>query len=224
MKNQDELTAQLAAILTAGEKVLATETSDNQHKNLVNEEKFHDFRITALSYLGRVFGQDSTYSQTFKSEVTHPTASRTRRGIGILSAAGKDLQGDWLETTTGAISREVLADLLSLAKAQLELLNLRAAAVIAGAVLEKQLRNLCLAKGIKIYNEIQNKAVAKKGLQLTGEAYKRKIYDRQENREIIGWLELYDKAVNARSGGDITAEQVKSMISGILVFLTKSRY
>ena len=223
MKNQDELIAQLAAILTTGEKVVATETGDSQQKSLVSEEKFHDFRITALSYLGRVFGQDSTYHQSFKSEVTQATASRTRRGIGILTGDGKDLQGDWLETTSGAITRDVLTDILRLAKIHLEQHNIRAAAVIAGTVLEKQLRNLCLAKGIKIYNEIQNKAVAKKGLQLTGEAYKRKIYDRQENKEIIAWLELSEKAAVAK-GEDITAEQVKTMISGIQSFLTKIRY
>ncbi len=223
MKNQDELLAQLAAILMNGEKVIATETGESQQKSLVNEEKFHDFRISALSYLGRVFGQDSTYHQSFKSEVTHPTASRARRGIGILTAAEKDLQGDWLETTSGAINRDVLTDMLHLAKVQLDLNNLRAAAIIAGAVLEKQLRNLCLAKGIKIFNEIQNKAVAKKGLQLTGEAYKRQIYARQENKEIVAWLELYDKAAASKSD-DIPAEQVKTMVTGVLSFLTKIRY
>jgi hypothetical protein len=223
MKNQDELIAQLAAILTIGEKVLATETGDSQQKSLVNEEKYHDFRISALSYLSRVFGQDSTYHQSFKSEVTHPTASRTRRGIGILTAAEKDLRGDWLETTSGAITRDVLTDIVRLAKVQLDLHNLRAATIIAGAVLEKQLRNLCLAKGIKIFNEIQNKAVAKKGLQLTGEAYKRQIYDRQANKEIIAWLEFYDRAVESKSD-DIPVEQVKTMVNGVLSFLTKVRY
>lgn len=223
MKNQDELLAQLATILTAGEKVLATEAGDNQQKNLVNEEKFHDFRISAMSFLNRVFGQDTTYYQSFKSEVTQPTASRTRRGIGILTAAGKDLRGDWLETTSGAITRDVLTDMLQLAKAQLDMHNIRAAIIIAGAVLEKQLRSLCLANGIKIYNEIQNKAVPKKGLQLTGEAYKRQIYDRQKNKAIITWLELYDKATDSK-GDEIPAESAKSMVSGVLSFLTKIRY
>ncbi len=223
MKNQDELIAQLTAIIQTGEKVAAGETGDGQQKSMVSEEKFHDFRISALSFLSRVFGQDSTYHQSFKSEVTHPTASRTRRGVGILTAAEKDLQGDWLETTGGAITREVLMDLLRQAKLQFEGKNLRAAAIIAGAVLEKQLHALCLAKGIKVYNEIQNKAVNKKGLQLTGEAYKKKIYDRQTNKEVIAWFELFEKAAGGK-GDEVTAEQVKTMVSGILSFLTKIRY
>lgn len=223
MKNQDELLAQIAAILTTGEKVLSTETGESQQKSTVNEEKFHDFRISALSYLSRVFGADSTYHQSFRSEVTQPTASRTRRAIGILTAAAKDLHGDWLETTSGAVARDVLTDVLRMGKSQFEAGNYRAAAIIAGAVLEKQLRNLCLAKGIKIYNEVQNRAVAKKGLQLTGDAYKKKVYSRQENKEIVSWLELYERAA-ATPAQDVSAESVKTMISGISSFINKIRY
>ncbi len=80
MKNQDELIAQAAAIITLGEKVLATETSDSQSKSLVNEQNFHDFRISSLSFLSRVFGETSTYYESFRTEVIHHTASRTRRG------------------------------------------------------------------------------------------------------------------------------------------------
>ncbi len=223
MKNQDELITQATAIITMGEKVLATETSDSQSKSLVNEIKFHDFRITTLSYLGRVFGEISTYYESFRTEVTHHTASRTRRGIGILTAARRELQGDWLETTSGAITRDILIDMLRLARMQFDQGNHCAAAVIAGAILEKQLRSLCLARGIAIHNEIQGKAVPKKGLQLTGEAYKKKLYDRQDNKAVISWLELCDAAaqgtVEAIDGG-----QVKNMLNEMQAFLTKIRY
>lgn len=223
MKNQDELTAQLTTIIQSGERVLTTETGEGQQKSLVNEQKFHDFRISALSFLSRVFGQDSTYYQSFKSEVSHPTASRTRRGIGMLTAARNELQGDWLETTGGAINRDVLTDMIRLAKTQLDENHHVAAVIIAGAVLEKQLRNLCLAKGIKIHNDLENRAVLKKGLQLTGEAYKKKLYERQDNKDVVAWLELYDAAAAGRSDA-VTAAQAKHMVGGVLSFLVKTRY
>lgn len=223
MKNQDELTAQLTTIIQSGERVLTTETGEGQQKSLVNEQKFHDFRISALSFLSRVFGQDSTYYQSFKSEVSHPTASRTRRGIGMLTAARNELQGDWLETTGGAINRDVLTDMIRLARTQLDENHHVAAVIIAGAVLEKQLRNLCLAKGIKIHNDLENRAVPKKGLQLTGEAYKKKLYERQDNKDVVAWLELYDAAAAGRSDA-VTAAQVKHMVGGVLSFLVKTRY
>jgi hypothetical protein len=65
--------------------------------------------------------------------------------------------------------------------------------------------------------------VTKKGLQLTGEAYKKKIYDRQTNKEVIAWLELFEMATGGK-GDEVTAAQVKTMVGGILSFLTKIRY
>jgi len=223
MKTQDELITQATALITMGEKVLATETSESQSKSLVNEVKFHDFRISALSYLGRVFGEISTHYESFRTEVTHHTASRTRRGVGILTAARRALQGDWLETTTGAISRDILIDMLRLARMQFDQGNHCAAAIIAGAILEKQLRNLCLARGIAIHNESHGKAVAKKGLQLTGEAYKKKLYDRQDNKAVISWLELCDAAAKGTDEA-IDGEQVKNMLNEMQAFLTTIRY
>ena len=222
MKNQDELVAQAAAIITLGEKVLATETSDNQTKALVNEQKFHDFRITALSFLSRVFGELGVYYESFRTEITHYTASRTRRGIAILNAAKRELQGDWLTTTSGSVARDMLVDMLRIARAQYDQDNYQAAVVIAGAILEKQLRNLCLARGIAIHNIIQGKAIPKKGLQLTGEAYKKKLYGRQDNKAVIGWLELFDTAAKGKQ--DITSDQVKNMLNEMQAFLTKIKY
>ena len=223
MKNQDELIAQANAILTMGEKVLTTESSDGQAKSMVNEQKFHDFRISALSFLGRVFGELSPYYQGFRSEVTHHTSSRTRRGVGMLTAAKRELQGDWLATATGAASRDILLDMLRLATQHAEQGKPWAAAVIAGAMLEKHLRSLCLARGIALDNDIQGKAVAKKGLQLTGEAYKKKLYERQDNKAVIGWLELCDSAV-AGTGDAIDGDEVKSMLRHMHIFLKKIKY
>lgn len=223
MKNQDELIAQAGTLIQMGEKVLSTETADNRLKPLVNEQKFHDFRISALSFLTRVFGEGSTYSQSLKSEVTQPTASRTRRGIGILAAAQRDLRGNWLETTTGAISRDILLDMLRLAKIQADQGYNIAAIIIAGSLLEKALRNLCLTYGLPIHNEIQNKAIPKRGLQLTGELYKKKAYTRQENKAILGWLELYNNAVEEKVKS-ITAAEAKDMLNGLLTLFTKMKY
>jgi len=223
MKNQDELIAQLAAIITMGETVLGTETGGNQSKSLVNEQKFHDFRISALSYLSRVFGEVSTYYESFRTEVIHHTASRTRRGLGMLTAAKRELEGNWLETTRGAVARDILIDMLRLARIQLDQDNLSTAAIIAGAILEKQLRSLCLARGISIHNDIQGKAIPKKALQLTGEAYKKKLYDRQENKAVMSWLEIYDAAAKGNLDA-FTSSQVKSMLNEMQAFLTKIKY
>ena len=218
MKNREDLKGQAAAIIRLGDKVLETETAVTNSSPLVSEQQFHEFRISALSYLSRVFGNHSTYYQSFKTEVTHATASRTRRGLAIIKAGQRDIEGDWLETTKGAFTKDLLSDMLRLAKVQADLKNNKAAAIIMGTILEELLRALCLKAGIKIYNEIQGKAIPKKGLQLTGDAYKKKIYERQENKMIIAWLELYTDAL-ADNDEKVTTGKVSQMLTGMQSFL-----
>jgi hypothetical protein len=60
-------------------------------------------------------------------------------------------------------------------------------------------------------------------LQLTGEAYKKKLYDRQDNKAVISWLELCDAAAKGK-GEDLDIAQVKNMLNGMQAFLTKIKY
>lgn len=223
MNNKDELVTTAATLIKLGEKILNTETEASHRKPLVSEKEFHDFRISTLSFFSRVFGDRSDYYQSFKAEVTQATASRTRRGISMLTAASRELQGNWLDTTRGSIVRDTLADMLRLAQDQLNNGNVRAAVVIAGAVLEKLLRNICLEKDIKIHNEIQGKAVPKKALQLTGEAYKKKLYDRQENKQIINWLDLVQKSA-AEESAPVSLDQASKLVKGIQNLINKLRF
>lgn len=218
MKNREDLKGQAAAIIRLGDKVLETETAVKNSSPIVNEQKFHDFRISALSYLSRVFGNQSTYYESFKTEVTHATPSRTRRGLGVIKAGQRDIEGNWLETTKGAITKDLLSDMLRLAKPQVDQGNNKAAVIMMGTVLEELLRCLCRKADIKIFNEIQGKAVTKKGLQLTGEAYKKKVYERQENKLIIAWLELYSDALAGKDEA-VTEGKVSQMLTGMQSFL-----
>lgn len=222
MKNKDELVAQAGTLIAAGEKVLATESTESQRNPLVNEQKFHDFRISSLSYLSRVFGEMNVYYQTFRTEVTHPTSSRTRRGIGLLAGAKRELQGDWLATTQGALTREILEEMVQLAESQLEQGRNNAAMAIAGAVLELQLRNLCKAKEVSIHNQIHGRAIPKKALQLAGDAYKKKIFTRQDHKALISWLEQCQ--ADAEDKASVTASQVKTMLAGMKSFVARMRY
>jgi len=222
MKNKDELLTQAETLINIGEKVLATESSESQLKPLVNEKNFHDFRISALSYLSRVFGESSNFYQAFRTEVTHPTSSRTRRGLGLLDGAKRELQGDWLSTTQGALTRNILEEMLQLAENQLEQENRGAAASITGAVVELHLRYLCQARGLSIHNEIQGKAVPKKVLQLAGDGYKKKILSRQDNKAVVSWIELCKDGAEGKDS--VTVKQVKAMIRSVKVFLATMRY
>jgi len=223
MKNSNDLITKAQSIITMGEEVLATETKGFQHQTFVDEQKFHTFRISGLSFLSRVFGNNSQHYQSFKTEVTSPGTSRTNRGIGILLAATNELNNNWLETTKGKITSEMLIDFLTMAKGHLEEGNPRNAVVLIGAVIEKHLNNLCRANNIETTNKLQKTATPKKPIQLTGEAYKKKLYDRQQNKKIISWLKLCnsdDQTIQT----DISIKEIQNMCVDVAVFVANSPY
>lgn len=221
MNNREELISQAQALIQLGEKVLETETSPSHTKPVVNDIKFHEFRISCLSYLSRVFGEKLVHCENFKAEVTHPTGSRTRRGIGILKSAISELEGDWLATTRGEIIKDTLTGIIRQAKKQIDQENYKAAALIAGMVVDQVLRAICQKQGIKLYNEIKGKAESKKTLQLTGEAYKKKLYDRQTNKAIITWVELYNDVAAGKETPNLE-KGVTKMLKELQSFLTKT--
>jgi hypothetical protein len=224
MNKQEELVAAVTKLIRLGEKLLETETdSAGQIKPLVDEKAFHDFRISTLSFFSRVFGDRSVYYQSFHEEVTQATASRTRRGISMLTAASRELQGNWYDTVKGAMARDILTDILRLAQDHLNSGNSGAAAIVGGSVLDKLLRTICLEKDIKVHNIIQGKAVPKKAMQLTGEAYKKKLYDRQSNKTIIGWLE-FAKAAAEKRDVPVPEGEAKKMIRDIQNLINKLRF
>jgi len=223
MKKRADLTTKIEAVITMGEKVLATETKGFQQQTFVNEQQFHDFRISGISLLSRIFGDKNQHYQCFKTEVTSPGTSRTRRGLGILSAARTELQGNWIETTRASITSEILTDFLVMAKSNIEAGNLYSAAILICAVVEKHLRNLCLANDISTTNEQRHSTTLKKPLQLNGEAYRKKLYDRQQNKKITSWFELCDGATPT-TVDDILAKQLERMHADVIKFISQNPY
>ena len=223
MKNRADLTAKIEAVIRMGGQVLATETKGFQQQTFVDEEKFHDFRISGISLLSRIFGDNNQHYQCFKTEVTSPGTSRTKRGLGILSAARTELQGNWVETTRASITSEILTEFMDMAKIHIENGNLQGAAVLIGAVVEKHLQNLCLASDIPTTNEQVQPPTLKKPVQLTGDAYKKKLYDRQQNKKIISWLKLCDGAVPIEVS-DNSVKQLTKMHAGVIEFMAQTPY
>ncbi len=223
MKKRADLTAKIEAVITMGEKVLATETKGFQQQTFINEQQFHDFRISGISLLSRIFGDKNQHYQCFKTEVTSPGASRTKRGLGILSAARTELQGNWVETTRASITSEILTEFMAMAKTNIEAGNLQSAAILICAVVEKHLRNLCLANDISTINKQMHSTTLKKPLQLNGEAYKKKLYDRLQNRKIISWFELRDGS-EPTTVNEISVKQLESMHADVTKFMSQTPY
>ncbi len=193
MSEQNERMKELEKLVRQGKKVLETacQSSNPNAAPEVREEKFHAFRIASLSWLSLVFNNDHIYSQSFKNEVTHATVARTKRALGILEAAKTELTSNWLPTTKSSLARDILSSMLRHAQREYEQNHLQAAAILCGAITDELLRRICLKAKIGLVNDqLQGKPAAKKALQLTGEAYKKKVFDRAINKQFITCIEL----------------------------------
>ncbi len=222
MAEQNKLLQEAERLLAQGRKLLETsfQSANPNAAPEVKEEPFHAFRVSCSSWLDRVFGDNHTYSKTFRNEVTLATVSRTKRALGILEAAKDEINGEWLTTTRGKLAKDMLSNILRHAQTQRDAKNLRASVLICGAVIDEFLRRICLKEGIALVNEqMQNKPAMKKALQLTGEAYKKKVYDRTINKQFITWIELF----NEQSGENSTPpeeKRVDKMLKEIRKLLT----
>jgi len=221
MINREDLVTQTLALIRMGEKVLETESTDSRQKTLVDETKFHDFRISALSYLSRIFAEKSDFYQSFKSEVTQATSSRTRRGIGILEASRKAIQEGWLESAGDTLRREILLDMLNIARAEAEERRVATAITIGCTILEKYLRDLAAAHDIPTENRMRDKQVAKRGLQLSGELYKKKLLSRQDSRAVVQQFELLTNKEDG-SRKKLTSKDAQTCLTTVQRLITSS--
>ncbi len=220
MSEQSERIKELNKLIKQGDKILETASRGSNPNSIpeVNEEKFHAFRIAALSWLNRVFAADHTCNQSFASEVTHATVARTKRAIGILQAAKIELESEWLPATRSSLAKDMLSSILNHAQREYRQGNLRAAAIICGTMVDELLRRICLKAKIGLTNQqLQGgKPATKKALQLTGEAYKKKVFDRTVNKQFISAIELFNEQTKA----DAPPPEAKKM-EQMLVLLQK---
>ncbi|CAG34813.1 hypothetical protein [Desulfotalea psychrophila] len=77
MKTQRDTDKKIIALIKMGDKILETAVEGHQ-KQYLNEKKFHDFRISALSFLSVTFGVTSQFYKEFEKEVTLPNPYQNR--------------------------------------------------------------------------------------------------------------------------------------------------
>jgi len=110
----------------------------------VDSQAANQWHASAKSILANSFGRDSEhyalFEQCFEKGVTY---SPLRMGIGILSAAKEDLEHGYVQDIRNLVAAEMFSDLLDQASELLQAGYFGPAAVLAGAVLEDNLRKLC---------------------------------------------------------------------------------
>ncbi len=179
----------IATLIKQGEKALAS-SSEGHQKFYMNEKLFHDFRISALSFLTVVFGTKSQFYKEFYKEVTSPTPVKTSRGIGILEGARKELQGDWLTPVRAEIYGDFERDILTVAKNQIQQGIIEGGFTLAMGVLENHLQRFASQNNLPIERKTSTTSRPYTAVQLNSRIYKKGLYPRNLNKKIFKWLEL----------------------------------
>jgi hypothetical protein len=142
---------------------------------------------------------------------------------GFLRSVRKEVEAGSLDSLAMQIEAEVLSDYLEQASAVLvgarDEPNHIAAAVIAGASLERCLRTLCSAQS-PVEPTVNDKG-AHLGMSTLIDSLKRRgIFNELQAKELRTWATLRNHAAHG-SFSEFTRVQVESMVTGVLRFVTE---
>jgi hypothetical protein len=118
----------------------------------VDREALLNWKVKAKSLLIKTCGADSVEVAEFVEAETgtfSTSLSNLRRMVAVFSAAKENYEGGYLASTKTLVQAQMFASELEQANELLRGNFIRAAAVIAGAVLETTLRELCDRRSIK---------------------------------------------------------------------------
>jgi len=229
-----EYLARLDELIQAGEAMplrkhsQATSTSfisgetRYRHYDLAAWPQFVEWRTSCVAVLDHVVPPSSLLRKTVDSLHTLTNEpSKVEFATAFLRSIRKELEAGSLGSLANQIEAEVLADYLGQAEALLagssKGAEHLAAAVIAGAALERCLRTICASL------VPQEPTASEKGAPLGMSAIidslkRRQVYNELQAKELRAWAAIR----NAAAHGDFTSftcEQVDIMIAGVARFL-----
>jgi hypothetical protein len=203
-----------------GKEVLASKYLFQGTIEAVDASLFSGFRSACLSFFKLCFSSEHPYYREFDGNVRTQYPMDVEKGLGILEAARKEMEGGWLVSTKGLVSAEIFADFLEMAEHLIEEGYKDAAAVMIGSVLEEHLRQLCQKHGIDTEIVKNTNPIPKKADLLNGDLAKAQVYTKLDQKNVTAWLGLRNNAAHGKYG-DYNREQVKLMLQGVSEFISR---
>ena len=221
MNIDQKIIDRLEELIKSGEEVLQTNYSRSGGginyigDRGVNSQMSHQWGISCLNILGRVFGKESDHYQKFdRLFPKFHDYTPVRKAMGILNAAKDDYENGYLFETRALIEAEVFGDFLEQAEHLLNSGYYQPAAVIAGSVLEDGLRRLCERRSIslpaKSTIDPMNVALAKDG-----------AYSSLVQKRITMLADIRNKASHGK-WSEISEDDVKDMLTQVRSFMEKN--
>lgn len=213
MKIDERIIERCQKLIEKGEAVRSTRRrppANVASDDYVDAEPFHEWRVSALSFLRQVFGEGSDYYRNF-GRVEHPYLHNAIEGIAILKAAKNEFEAGFFASARKLIAAEVFDDFVEQAEHLLASGFKDPAAVLIGATLEDAMRRICDAHGVSITPtekvDSMNSKLAKAG-----------VYNVLIQKQVTAWADLRNKAAHGRVA-EYKREDVEEMLRGVRRFV-----
>jgi hypothetical protein len=218
-----KIQARFEELIEAGEKIKATKQTVGGSsgrvlsipETYVNEEQARQWTMSVLTIFKSTLGEES---DCYKQAQEHLAMCAVYRNFCIIQscvkAALEDLKGGYFFEAKTLLEAEVFSDLLEQAEELQQAGYKDAAAVLAGGVLEKHLRSMCVRRGIgllkpngkhKMMNDM-NDALAKAG-----------AYNALKKKQVTAWADLRNNAAHGNSTA-YTASDVDAFLRDVSDF------
>jgi hypothetical protein len=198
--------------------------STYRNYNLASKPEFIEWRTSCIAVLDQVVPGTSLLRKTIDNlHALGNEPANIEFMIGFLRSVRKELEAGSLDSLAMAIEAEVLSDYLEQASAVLagarDEPNHIAAAVIAGASLERCLRALCHALSPP-EPTINDKGAYLGMTALIDSLKKRTAFNELQAKQLRAWAALRNAAAHGNFA-EFDREQVESMVAGVLRFVTE---
>ncbi|QPI66225.1 DUF4145 domain-containing protein [Vreelandella venusta] len=177
----------------------------------VDSEAANQWHANAKSILGKAFGRDSEHYSLFETCFEKGvTYSPFVRGIGILKAAQEDLEYGYIQDVKNLVAAEMFSDLLEQASELLDAGYIGPAAVVAGAVIEDNLRKLCISHSIELPDK-------PKLDYMNSQLAKENVYNKLTQKRLTALADIRNSAAHGK-WDDFAKKDVEDMISWVMSF------
>ncbi|WP_313914093.1 hypothetical protein [Tahibacter sp.] len=200
------------------------ETTYRQY-NLASRPEFIEWRTSCVAILDQVVPPTSLLRKTLNGlHGLKSDPSQVEYLIGFLRSVRKELEAGSLDSLALQIEAEVISDYLEQASAALagnrDEPNYIAAAVIAGASLERCLRTVCGA--LSPPEPTSTDKGAPLGMSsLIDTLKKRGAFNELQAKELRAWAALRNAAAHGNFA-EFNRQQVETMVSGVVRFVTEN--
>lgn len=178
----------------------------------VDSEKYHEWAISVMNLLLRVFGKQSPHYVFFLTNhgVFKGWAAEFENCRGIFKSAKEDYEGGYTFKLRSLVAAEILDDVMEQASELFKSGYKDPACVLVGVALENALKDLCTREGIA-HGKLD---------QMNAELCKADVYNLGMQKQITAWSHHRNKAAHGE-WDEYTSEDVENMIKGVNRFIAE---